>query len=120
MSGASTLPGCAGKGFGGLQSGGASRADANLEGGAVKAWLEETCLVLECARSLDGELKVCVGKDTVRTLVLAVASLSGLCACFCARLGGSKSHVNPSLSSSKLLPSSSTDTAGRKMMLNSA
>lgn len=55
MSVASTLPGHAGRIFGGLQSGGASRADANLEGGAVKAWLEETCLVVECARSLDAE-----------------------------------------------------------------
>ena len=61
-------------------------------------------LVLVRTRSLDGEHKVCVGKGTVGALALAVASLSGLCACFCARLHGFKSRVNPSHSSSKILP----------------
>jgi len=42
VSGASTLPGHAGKGGRELQFGGASRADGNLEGNAIKAWLNGT------------------------------------------------------------------------------
>lgn len=101
MSGTSTLSGHAGKSFGALQFGGASRADAKLEGAA---WLDGTCLALVRASSLDGEHKVSVGKGTLRAVALAMASLSGLCSCFCARLGGCKSHINP-LHSSKILPS---------------
>lgn len=80
-------------------------------------------LVLVHTRSLDGEHKVCVGKGTVRALALAMASLSDLCAFFCARLGGFKSNVNHS-HCSKILPSllapSRTDPAGRRVVLISA
>lgn len=62
-------------------------------------------LVLVRTMSLDGEHKVVVGKGTVRDLSLPMASLSGLCACFCARLDDFGSPVKPSYSSSKMLPS---------------
>lgn len=92
MSRASTLPGHAGKGFRGLQLGGASRA--KLEGAAVKAWLGGTsqlglggiCPVLVHPRSPSEEHKICVGDGTVRAL--AMASLSGLFSSLSARLGG--------------------------------
>lgn len=111
MSVASTLPGHARRIFGGLQSGGASRADVNLEGGAVKAWLEETCLVVECARSLDGERHSQTPGHDLPFWPLRLL----LC-----EIGWLQVHVKPSLSSSKILPPSSTDTAGRKVMLISA
>ena len=70
--------------------------------------------------TLDGEHKVCVGKGTLGALPLTMGSLSGLCAYFCARLGGFKSHINPPCSSSKILPSllppSSTYPAKRRVM----